>query len=122
MNAEIKARWVAWLRANVDKQGYGALRNPDDKFCCLGGLCELAVADGIITHGVLGVHHWYGEPLPGQRTSSHLPQLVQDWAGLSSFSPTVRVDGQSTTLVDLNDDPEAPWDFNRIADIIEQQL
>jgi hypothetical protein len=122
MNAEIKARWVAWLRANVDKQGQGKLRGDDDKFCCLGGLCELAVEDGIITRGRLGVHHWYGHPSPGNRSSSHLPEQVEKWAGLNSFSPKVSVDGREVTLVDLNDDPEAPWDFNRIADIIEQQL
>ena len=37
MNPQIKARWVQWLRDNVDKQGVGAL-NDSGKFCCLGGL------------------------------------------------------------------------------------
>lgn len=60
MNPEIKARWVAWLRANVDKQARGYLQrlDPSDHspagFCCLGGLCEIAVQDGIIQSRHIG--------------------------------------------------------------------
>lgn len=41
MNQEIKKRWVAALRSGDYKQGTGALRNADNKFCCLGVLCDL---------------------------------------------------------------------------------
>jgi hypothetical protein len=47
MDAEIKAAWVKWLREHADQQGKGQLRK-DGKFCCLGGLCELAVGAGIV--------------------------------------------------------------------------
>jgi hypothetical protein len=41
----LRAEWVEWLRANPDKQGYGALRKIEDdgkvKYCCLGAACEV---------------------------------------------------------------------------------
>lgn len=42
MNPELKAKWIADLRTNLHLQGREALRTKDDKFCCLGRLCEVA--------------------------------------------------------------------------------
>lgn len=40
MNPEWKAKWVAALRSGNYQQGSGDLRH-DDRFCCLGVLCDL---------------------------------------------------------------------------------
>lgn len=52
MDAEVKRLWVADLRANPESQGTGMLDYIDDdgkrKQCCLGRLCLLAVAAGVI--------------------------------------------------------------------------
>jgi hypothetical protein len=58
MNPGIKAAWGAWLLEHADDQGTGALCqiNEDsgkEEFCCLGGLCELAIAAGIAVGGTI---------------------------------------------------------------------
>ena len=40
MNQSIKEKWVAALRSGKYQQGAGYLRR-DDKFCCLGVLCDV---------------------------------------------------------------------------------
>ena len=40
MNAEIKARWIEALRSGKYQQGIGYLRSKNDRFCCLGVLCD----------------------------------------------------------------------------------
>jgi hypothetical protein len=131
MNPDIKARWVAWLRANVDKQGRGRLQGPDG-FCCLGGLCELAVEDGVIlsreSEDEPGAIE-YGDEVNGW-DSSVLPLTVICWAEIEDAAcgdliVILRVpsgDGfaTETNLTNLNDGLN--WDFNQIADIIDEQL
>lgn len=41
MNIEWKKKWVKALRSGEYKQGRTKLRSLDDKFCCLGVLCNL---------------------------------------------------------------------------------
>lgn len=41
MNAEIKAKWLEALRSGKYRQGTEYLRTADDKFCCLGVLCDI---------------------------------------------------------------------------------
>lgn len=137
MNQEIKNRWVAWLRANVDKQTRGRLnriatidpKNTPVGFCCLGGLCELAVADGVITSWS---HLEHGDSLltygnsDGSWSDAVLPQSVVDWAGLEEDDPEVNVPGDDATeptrtgLTYVND--ELRYNFNQIADLIDAQL
>ena len=138
MNPEIKTRWVAWLRANADKQSQGRLQRVTDigdslraGFCCLGGLCELAVEDGIIerklcTDPLLDAQMYsYGTNngglVPFSWSHTSLPDAVLTWAGLNSSDPRVRVEGygfQSLTYVNDN----IRLNFNQIADLIEEQL
>lgn len=46
MKAELKAKWVEALRSGKYEQGHSALRNHDNKFCCLGVLCDVVRPDG----------------------------------------------------------------------------
>lgn len=130
MNPEIKALWAAWLRENADKQGTGTLRRigaaedgSEDRYCCLGGLCELAVQAGIVVRqqGDHSFLYEYSDPQrPGDLSRSALPKVVQEWAGLNYKDPWVRVEGNTTTLINVNDGIQLP--FAAIANIIEVQL
>jgi len=130
MNPQIKARWVQWLRGNVDKQGVGAL-NESGKFCCLGGLCELALQDGIVGFYANGRDSAYGpvgtDPTTSGWSEALLPPVVSQWAGLGTEeNPVVMAafDGgeerQKVGMTTLND--EWKYNFNQIADLIEEQL
>ena len=135
MNPTIKARWTAWLRANADKQSVGKLSRTfsavEDRlvgFCCLGGLCELAVQDGVIVSMVLGgdMVRYVNYGANADWSGDVLPEAVAAWAGLESCDPEVRVtvppDGQTGlhSLTALNDDYR--FNFNQIADLIDEQL
>jgi hypothetical protein len=98
MNAGIKAQWGEWLLAHADQQGQGVLRRKgndpqgaDDTYCCLGGLCELAVAAGIVQRTLTAEGTYkYGNDTEAQR-SGVLPDSVADWAGLHDNNPRVRL-------------------------------
>jgi hypothetical protein len=126
LNEEIKARWTAALRSGDYEQGFTLLQS-EGKFCCLGVLCELAVADGIVTTsegaGISGVPcvRYRSNDLDGSITS--LPVAVLRWADLPGADPYVEdpndVD-RVFSLTEWNDDMKV--DFPRIADIIEASL
>jgi hypothetical protein len=150
MKQDIKERWVAALRSGEYKQAEGYLsaitRHDDGSLkevvghCCLGVLCEIAVADGIIGKRVYAGSDScmiYGS---GSETGA-LPPQVQQWAGLESADPNITYthtcdeecdemctdahdlgDGQeyNRSLSNLNDDLKL--DFNQIAGLIEVGL
>lgn len=139
MNREIRDRWVAALRSGDYQQGQHLLRaqTPDgDKLCCLGVLCELAVADGVIPEPVLKGQTWgqendyyvYGDDEDG----SLLPDVVARWADVKDASGAFDdnpiaappVDEQDDgyyleTLAGLNDEGKT---FGEIAELIESYL
>jgi hypothetical protein len=120
MNPEIRARWCAALRSGEYAQGREKLRasaeTGGDAYCCLGVLCELAVADRIIPPAEYdeSLGFW----LYADDTSDYPPPAVQEWAGLKEPNPAVTVDGGGPEfLAVVNDDLR--WDFARIADAID---
>ncbi len=117
MNQEIKDRWIAALRSGDYKQGFHTLRREGlkgDTFCCLGVLCEIAVADGAV-EATRQKYGWnYGA------NSCILPAEVLEWAELESSTGDFELNGEPISLVDLNDHLE--WDFNQIANAIEAGL
>lgn len=145
MDSEVKRRWVQALRSGEYKQGVARLRNRNekdsvDKFCCLGVLCELAVAAGVEMRATAeqdyqGDTRWvYGE----ERNSTALPNEVLEWSGLDSTDPDIELNGHRYELSQCNDsssdcvctDPPddhltkgvSTLSFTRIADLIEAQL
>jgi hypothetical protein len=118
MDPEVKHRWVEALRSGRYEQGTGAL-NKEGKLCCLGVLCEVALEDGLpmeVGQHKDGVGHLVVEY---DEVSSVLPDLVQEYAGLSDDNPSVLIGGSTISLAELNDDGTS---FNVIADVIEEQL
>lgn len=126
MNQEIKAKWIAALRSGQYKQGTGTLRTSNDKFCCLGVLADL--------HRKEVGGRWEWDDLGGgycviitqptnNSATADLPRSTRDWAGLESTNPMVYAKQELHTpirpLAAVND---SGYTFDRIADIIEQQL
>jgi len=115
MDPGIRAQWTAALRSGEYRQGQAVLRSINDRFCCLGVLCDLAEKAGVIrAHKTPDDWAYDGE-------DAYLPEAVMDWAGITDTSPRV-VNVHSTmeedpTLTTLNDDDE--WDFAQIADAID---
>lgn len=113
---EVRAEWVKRLRSGKYMQGTGALRrtpvlSEQDKFCCLGVLCEIAVEQGVIPpparNGAAGSWN-YGpsDAIPAYVTMP--PPKVLQWAGLGQMSANL--------LASLNDKGET---FGEIAKRIE---
>lgn len=129
MKEDIKAKWVEALRSGNYKQTEGNLHDTRG-YCCLGVLCDIARQDG--------VGHW--EPSAAETCflfvpriddvdadRSALPHAVQHWAGLPNENPSVDLpdaDNQLgvslSTVAEAND--SGNYDFNRIADLIEEQF
>lgn len=117
MNQEIKAKWVAALRSGEYEQGTSHL-NKDDKFCCLGVLCDIYRKE-------TGEGEWqptgdgYASQFKIQNDweSKVTPSIVAGWAGLVLKNPVPIEFRQS--LAEMNDEGKT---FAEIADIIEEHL
>jgi hypothetical protein len=113
MNENAKA-WVAALRSGDYKQGREVLRDGDE-FCCLGVACDLAVKAGL----PIDVHNEYAVASYNENTGT-LPNIVRRWLGLTTDTGGYwdKAIG-SGSLAALNDD--RGYDFEQIADVIEQE-
>jgi hypothetical protein len=134
MNPEIKARWIAWLRDPSHEQGQSYLKK-GGKYCCLGGLCELAIEDGVIHRSLETTRILQEDTVSFYGESAVLGGVVMDWAGLESNRAYIaelreRIPGSAppdtlidfttnTNLASLND---SGLTFNQIADIIDYFL
>lgn len=127
MNPEIKTSWGEWLLANADSQGHGALCQADvgndEKltFCCLGGLCELAVIAGIVQRRLTreGTYVYGPESRENGQNTFFLPPAVVEWAGLDHHNPRVITEEGMYGLSSLND---RGIKFQRIWALIDAQL
>jgi hypothetical protein len=126
MKEEVKNLWIADLRANPEKQGFGALHT-DTGECCLGRLCLVLGYTFVKVDGREGyfpskdgiIYHEPGD-------SQVLPEAIRDEAGMKSKNGTLSkvpfFGYPDTQLSALNDGgPARPRkNFNEIADVIEQ--
>ena len=129
MNPEIKKKWVDALRSGNYGQDKEHLRTTDG-FCCLGVLCDLAVAEGLdikVQEPEVGSER--GEYEYDYNTT-YLPISVQTWAEIA-YNPKVPAsivpdtygrDFSSHVEVDLADLNDAGMPFSEIADLIEKGL
>lgn len=106
MKKEVMERWVVALRAGKYEQGIGVLRSADNKYCCLGVLCDILGAQW--TEPSDDSHYTVGYD------TTFLPVSIAHQASMRSGDGEL-VD--SLSLVKLNDTGK---NFNEIADIIEQ--
>jgi len=127
LHEEIKARWVAALREPDRVQGTGQLRDEEGRQCCLDVLCDLAVADGIISApsllppSVTGLEYpvfGYADKYTVDYYQCEvLPKEVMEWAKLKDQNPAVDYNESFSDLSELND--EYHLSFTEIADTIE---
>jgi hypothetical protein len=124
MDERIKALWIEDLRSGKHQQGRGQLHDPDaGTWCCLGRLCDRAVAEGVGQWNVDGEFVVDGVP----RSDTMLPYAVQSWAGLNHLGEDgedpivgeVENANYRTSLSQLNDRGVS---FTKIADVIERDL
>ncbi len=129
MRQEVKEKWLAALRSGNYTQAQGRLR-VGDSFCCLGVLCDLAIADGVAIRwgeevawgeGIVPIvprEYPEGEDL---LNLSVLPDIVIEWAGLPEYTgnPDLRYEYQDENRVALAVLNDNGFTFEQIADLIE---
>lgn len=120
MKPKIKKLWVEALRSGEYEQGDSYLRSSDDKYCCLGVLCDLhqkATKKGNWGKE-MGVFR-YAETGLGSKTTP-IPCVIK-WAGIKVQNPMMEVKDKRLPLglMGLNDSGST---FLKIADLIEEQL
>ena len=138
MKSEIKTQWQAELRSGKYAQGKRALASQHtstdedgntvtrNTYCCLGVLCELAKAEGVVessdpnyTNDIpYGPAPTDENPYP-QQSTSYLPQVVIDWAGLVSVDgdPLLTIGEDFKRASEHNDNERT---FAEIADALDQ--
>ena len=132
MNSDVKTLWLAALRSGEYEQGRAALRDRDDKFCCLGVLCELAAKAGVIPPARYDEEwklHEYGTDMldmgEDEKSMHVLPVAVQDWADIKSTGGFLEYDSElgdwpDTNLAHFNDSEH--YTFEQLADVIEKNF
>lgn len=124
MNKDVKEKWVRALRSGEYEQTGGALAKPTDlggiNYCCLGVLCELAVAEGVVTrHMTNPISRMAYINYGNRRETQELPDEVIEWAGLIGRDPSIQDGDEPSSLAFAND---GGMNFDQIADLIEEQL
>lgn len=132
-NKEAIRKWVDMLRSGEFKQGENALRTTDNKFCCLGVLCELAAREGIIPGATPNTSEmkrpspqdvttrtdvlWLKNKMVYDGCHNYPSKAVVDWAGIGDTNPQVKVGSEWEYVADMNDDG---YSFTKIANAIER--
>lgn len=136
MNPIIKGWWLAALRDPERKQTKSHLRDEDGE-CCLGVLCDVAVANGVIPEPerveFKPVYRFKDDKSLSGWNDAILPRSVREWAGLAIDNPVVTAivedyDEESgklsvrsrVSLAELNDN--FGFSFAQLADLIAAQL
>lgn len=109
MKKSIAMKWVKALRSGKYIQGKIRLKSNDEKFCCLGVLCDISKKSRW-TKDKRGLN-WYNT------SEKYLPTIVQKYSGIKTSSGVNKKLGRS--LISLNDSGD--FTFNDIADYIEKE-
>jgi hypothetical protein len=112
MKRSIAKLWAAALRSGDYKQGVGKLRTADDRFCCLGVLCNLHAQ----AHPKIAAQQESPQIYLGHECC--LPPEVAEWVEALSFQTTagdLRIG--SSSAIHMNDCGKVP--FDKFADLID---
>jgi hypothetical protein len=107
MKPEIKAKWVEALRSGKYEQGKNTLRSGNDRFCCLGVLCDVLQVPNTMVVGMDDEENYLYEG-----SDACLPERIRKMVGIWHRD--------QSKLIDLNDTENAS--FLEIADWIEKNL
>lgn len=99
MNPEALVPWLNALLDEGNKQGRGYLKRvpideneahvDDPEYCCLGLLCEVAIAAGLEMTNTTTIVGRYEITYYDRKTPAYLPTTVAAWAGLRETCPEV---------------------------------
>ena len=122
MDAEIKTKWIKALRSGEYKQGEKYL-NQDNKFCCLGILCDIFAKEKDNDAKWYSDEEWDQGGTPPEAmygSRYYLPPEVCEWADIKTDPQVKRSLGHFNLLTDLNDGTSGCTrkTFNEIADLI----
>ena len=121
MKPKIKKKWIEDLRSGKFEQGKHNLRSVDDKYCCLGVLCDIYVREQDEDDERNNWSKYYADTdtysVDG-RTSFPSPKILE-WAGLNKGTVTLDINGEPVEIIDLND--VEGYSFEQLADLIEEQ-
>jgi hypothetical protein len=109
LDSGVKARWVAALRSGKYEQGFGCLRR-DDRYCCLGVLCDVAGGGEWIPPFDDGLRPYNAGTRDGYGTTALPPSVMM------RYDISIR---DEAILIDANDEGKS---FADIADLIEEIL
>ena len=113
MNSTVAKLWVDALKSGKYKKGKNKLNNSNKTFCCLGVLCELAIANGIELEKIVNDDI---KSIKYDDSTIYLPLKVIGWAGMRSKSGII---DKSQSLVLLND---MNGTFNEVIEAIEANV
>lgn len=122
LKPEVKAAWVKELKSGRYTQGFGWLRDNQDKYCCLGVRCELGVKAGVIQNDGLYIHAYlYGNPEGDSPDEANFqdtmpPAAERKWAWVDYEKFPDDVHAAEVRLAEMNDNG---MDFREIANRIE---
>lgn len=126
LDPKVKEQWVAELRSGKYKQGKGNLRK-GDRYCCLGVLCEHVLHLESSEPEESGCYYFRGPN--GHDSAAVIPDNAagRDFEAGGPLNTPINVyiaeEGRNREIVslwELND--VAGWNFNQIADVIEEQF
>ena len=112
MDQLVKKEWVKALRSGDFKQGRGALLK-NEKYCCLGVLCEIAEDVGFDLEKRPNTR--FPNLINFGEDNAFLPPIVALWSELDSCNPSVNE-------IFLSRHNDAGDSFKEIADLIEKYL
>jgi hypothetical protein len=111
MDPTIKQKWLDALRSGRYKQGKLVLRSAENRFCCMGVLCDVINEAGWDESGVIRTGRYVYVGPHGNKCSSFIPPDVAEAAQLdTTYEPGLTI---------KNDRGES---FDQIADYIERAL
>lgn len=110
MNEELKQKWIEALRSGKYKQGHGQLRDLDNRYCCLGVLCDV---QGRKWRRQYGDEWGIGNGAEFDSGGEANNKLLNDIGGREIATKLIRMnDGQD----------KKPRSFKQIANYIEKHL
>lgn len=129
MKKNIADMWIKALTSGKYKQGRYVLRSKDNKFCCLGVLCDLYNQDMSKnkkkTLKITEMKNFSEIPCYKYGgNDDYLPVSVMKWAGMRTPKGEVLIDEEFCNLAMLNDGDfgEKGFSFKKIANVIKKHF
>lgn len=115
MDKAIAKKWAKALRSGKYAQGRSRLRSEDNKFCCLGVLCNIHAQE----HPKIAAKERFASLYLG--ASAYLPTRVGRWAGMNTNTGNLKsgmLKFDSGVYSDLADANDSGVTFKQIANWI----